>query len=380
MAVSLGNLHTKLKLASFKPLHAGKATEKARVPKEVIFNKNFNGRFNPCKRIVLSEEFMPVFSEKTRGHLRFVPSNDEALSDNMRNDAMRHFMAIRNGVTARTELIFTSNGDGSDKLPSPDDLKSDALKSAPPQDDKENTGLPPPAAQPRANVAAAGLMAMCAEARDAELLNGADFGADGGCAGGGGGGADGCAGGGGVGGPPMPKARKATGSTLSKKDTLKAKKKDALARAAGGGGASGKKRAAPDSSDEEEDLSDEEEGATKGEVSRAQVKPPPQAPKKQKQTKLTPKISLKELPLEHALLTANPVGEHLSVMNAGGRFVLVPASQFGSEGIGGWVAKIKSVAKTSGNPATLLFKDADGASSTHYFKFTHVLETFMPLT
>jgi hypothetical protein len=107
MAVSLGNLHNKLKLASFKPLHPGKASEAPRVPKDVIHNKNFNGRFNACKRIVLSDEFMPVFSEKTRGLLTFVPSTDPAVlrGENERNDAMRHFMAIRNGVAARTELV-----------------------------------------------------------------------------------------------------------------------------------------------------------------------------------------------------------------------------------------------------------------------------------
>ena len=115
-------------------------------------------------------------------------------------------------------------------------------------------------------------------------------------------------------------------------------------------------------------------------VPREKAKPPPPPPKKQKQTKLTPKIAMSELPLEHALLTANPVGEPLNVINAATRFVLVPAAQFGSEGIGGWVAKIKSVAKTIGNVTTLQFKNADGAYSTHHFKLEHVIATFKPLT
>ena len=259
------------------------------------------------------------------------------------------------------------------------------------QDGKENT---------TAKGGAAGL-----SDEDAALLNGADFEGDGG---------------GGAGGPPMPKTGKSTQAaapTVSKRDALRAKKAQQALNATGGGGASGNKRTSTkpqaDSSDEEkdaeEDSSDEEEadkGTKKREAKKPEAKkreakkreakkredsasngevphpPHPPAPKKQKQTRLTPKVSLMELPLDHALLAAPPVGEPLSEQNAGGRFVLVPASQFGSEGIGGWAAKIKAVAKTKNNDflATLQFKDADGASSTHYFKLAYVQETFKPLT
>jgi len=101
MKVHLGRLHTRLKLASFKPLHEGKATEKVRKVEDVISNKFLNGRSYPCKRIVLSEEFRAFFSEKTAALLTFVPAADEALIDNERNALFRHCISVRNGDTPK---------------------------------------------------------------------------------------------------------------------------------------------------------------------------------------------------------------------------------------------------------------------------------------
>ena len=110
--------------------------------------------------------------------------------------------------------------------------------------------------------------------------------------------------------------------------------------------------------------------------------PKPRVPKPPvlKQTSLSPKLSLTELPMEHELLSAEPVGPALQADNAATRFVLVPASQFGATGIGGWVAKIKSVARNRQQATTVIFKDADGKTESHHFTFEHVAASFKPLS
>jgi hypothetical protein len=101
MSIALSRTHKKLGLAQFKPTHFGKATEKKRDVKVVIANKFNNGRLYPCKRIVLCEEFKSYFSEKTRTLISFVPPLDELLDNNPRNNAMKHFVAVRNGTAPR---------------------------------------------------------------------------------------------------------------------------------------------------------------------------------------------------------------------------------------------------------------------------------------
>jgi hypothetical protein len=87
-----------------------------------------------------------------------------------------------------------------------------------------------------------------------------------------------------------------------------------------------------------------------------------------------------EVPLESELLKADAVEPPLTVINAASRFVFVPATQFESEGVGGWVAKVKSVSRGRDQATQITFKDADGKISSHYFMFEHVLAAFKPLS
>ena len=87
-----------------------------------------------------------------------------------------------------------------------------------------------------------------------------------------------------------------------------------------------------------------------------------------------------EVAVDDALVTADAIEPPLTVQNAATRFVFVPAAQFDSEGIGGWVAKIISVARNKQQVTKLNFKDADGKTSAQYFKFDHVAATFRPLS
>ena len=108
MVTYFSKIHRKLKLADFKPAHAGKAgKEKARKVEDVIANKIFNGRNYPCKRIVLSGEFRSIFSLKTQSHLTFKPAGDSALGpNNERNAAMAMFVAVRENTRVRQPLVF----------------------------------------------------------------------------------------------------------------------------------------------------------------------------------------------------------------------------------------------------------------------------------
>lgn len=106
-------------------------------------------------------------------------------------------------------------------------------------------------------------------------------------------------------------------------------------------------------------------GLSPGKMADPTPTPPP--PKSLKQSTLHPKLRMSEIRLNDPLVTAEAVAPPRSVENAASRFVLVPASQFESEGIGGWVACIKSVARGQQQVTTLAFKDADGKSSKQYF-------------
>jgi hypothetical protein len=372
MARFLGLAHKRLKLAPFKPKHAGKVgKEVARVPMDVIGNKFFNARHYPCKRIVLSEEFKPLFSEKLQGHIRFVPPLDSALEDNERNSAMRHFVALCDGSAVRAVPVF----------PDPKCPKPPACAA-----DKENGSQEPPAPHSRADAppaatgggsappAPAALTAAEVEALGAALrpLDGAAFEPA-------------------VGDPPpkMPKAPVArqlpSAYGPTKKAKLQEKRAAAATKRARGGVAKPKSRV-PDSSDEEDkgevdeeeaDDDEAESGLPKGRLAPPPLPPPPR-PKKQ--AKLSASIKLAEVALDDAAVSRDAVEPPLEPKNAATRFIFVPASEFGTEGIGGWVAKITKVGTQKDPTTDIQFKDAESKLSKLYFKFSHVAATFKPLS
>ena len=57
------------------------------------------------------------------------------------------------------------------------------------------------------------------------------------------------------------------------------------------------------------------------------------------QTSLTPKLAMAEVATDSPYVTAAPVLPELTADNAATRYVFVPASEFGAEGIGGYVAR-----------------------------------------
>ena len=91
-------------------------------------------------------------------------------------------------------------------------------------------------------------------------------------------------------------------------------------------------------------------------------------------------MALGEVATDSSVVSETAVEPPFDVINAGSRFVFVPAAQFGAEGIGGWIAKIVSVLKNHDKTTTLQFKDADGKYSRQYFKFEHVVKHFKPLS
>jgi hypothetical protein len=108
MAKALQKLHRRLQLAEFKPKNFGKPNETPRSPAEVFANKVQNGRFQPCKRIVLSDDaYRQYFSETTQQLICFcVEPDDEELVFNARNTAMARFVAVRNGTSEKIALSF----------------------------------------------------------------------------------------------------------------------------------------------------------------------------------------------------------------------------------------------------------------------------------
>ena len=138
-----------------------------------------------------------------------------------------------------------------------------------------------------------------------------------------------------------------------------------------------KKRASDqDSSDAD---SSDDEGAHKKSKGHA---PPPSAKPPQpalRQTVLKPTISLVEVDKDHVAVTASAVEPALTPANAVGRFVFVPGSQWQLD-IGGWVAKICKMGSQKDPTVDVQFKDMDGDRTKEYFKFSHVLATFKPLS
>ena len=98
MAKQLGRLHEAL-LPPFKPTNYGTPRALARPAKKVILLRFQNGRQQPYPRLVLDERFKDYFGEKAlkaMGH-NFVPSTDERLLDNARNDFLRTMIEVHKG-------------------------------------------------------------------------------------------------------------------------------------------------------------------------------------------------------------------------------------------------------------------------------------------
>ena len=84
--------------------------------------------------------------------------------------------------------------------------------------------------------------------------------------------------------------------------------------------------------------------------------------------------------LDHPAVSRDAVGPPLEASTAASRFIFVPAHEFGTEGIGGWIAKITKVGHQKDPTVDVQFKDADGKLKKQYFKFSHVKATFKPLS
>ena len=377
MATSLGRAHARLQLAPFRPMHKGKPNEQPRETKGVIARKFFNARHSACKRIVLSSEFQPIFSEKTQAMIRFVPPGDEELTCNERNAAMAHFAALRSGTAARAVPVFPDEQGAADQENSqqepPRATQPPAASNVTPRTTQPLAAraVTPSATQlPVAgddvlNAGSAAAAAELAEAEELDALDGAELPGD-------------AAAPDGTQLPPKPRGNRKPGDTITitKKGQLAAKRAAAAAKRAEDAAAAAKKRARdfPDSSDEEGSA-----GADLPAGRRAEPTPTPPSPKKQ-QAHLKPKLCLAEVALNHAAVTSTAINPPFEPANAATRFVFVPAAEFGAKGIGGWVAKVIKVGKQKDPTVTIQFKDGDDRLEKQCFSFSHVKAAFKPLS
>ena len=376
-----------------------------RPAKQVITLRHQNARDAPTayKRMVLSSEFQEYIQPKSRASVTWVdPSSVEQLTGNVRNTVMGELVGMYHKsqgepmiITLPSEVAKAKGKEAAAAIAAASTAAAVAAAAG-----LAAAGSNASAAAAAVNAAAAGEDAAAAVAAAsavavngvrqvssewAGLLDGAQFGAE-------------------EHAMPweMPALPKRGGGAKgdgakTKKDCLLAKK--SAAKAAGNAGlstssatsANARKRAkaaAVDSSDdeEEEEASDDDVDSSDVDSSEddaggrvpAPIKPPA---KKLKQSTLPPsKIAMVEVAVDDALVTADAIEPPLTVQNAATRFVFVPAAQFDSEGIGGWVAKIISVARNKQQVTKLNFKDADGKTSAQYFKFDHVAATFRPLS
>ena len=213
--------------------------------------------------------------------------------------------------------------------------------------------------------------------------------------------------------PNLPTGRNGIIPTLilSKKSVLKQKKAEGVAARMAAVGQKRKpapktaaskkavkKKPAKDSEDDNSDDSSSEsefssdDGSVLAPAAAAPVKKKPRvstpvgsgvrAPKSKPaiQTTLLAKVKLSEIPETAPELSAIACNPALTMKNGGTRFVLVPASQFQVKGIGGWIAKIVKITRNKDQTTELQFKDRDGKMTREYFKFSHVLAHFKPLT
>ena len=101
------------------------------------------------------------------------------------------------------------------------------------------------------------------------------------------------------------------------------------------------------------------------------VKPPGKPPAKGK-----PALKLTEVIRESELMLQAAVQPELTPQNGVGRFVLVPAAEFGgAENVGGWVGKIVAVDKR--RPHHTKVKMCDG---NQLWAFAYVAQQFKPLS
>ena len=151
-------------------------------------------------------------------------------------------------------------------------------------------------------------------------------------------------------------------------------------RAKGNGEVAPRKRAG-DSSDDDESSDDGEAAVSAADAGR--VPPPckPAAPKAQKQGELPKsRLALGEVSTTAPQVDAPAVEPVLTHENAAGRFVFAAAALFQAEGIGGYVAKIRKVAKDRQGTTTVQFKDADGKITSSYFQFDFIKASFKTLS
>ena len=86
LAKRLRKLHN-ASFPPFKPFRAGRLNERARDVAEIINFRFMNARNGQCyKRMILDVKFRPVFEGKVANSVVFVPSDNELLIDNARND------------------------------------------------------------------------------------------------------------------------------------------------------------------------------------------------------------------------------------------------------------------------------------------------------
>ena len=391
MVPMLAKIHRQLKLAEFQPKHAGKpGKEKARRVNEVIKNKWSNGRHYGCKRIVLSEEFRDEFSKKTQDLITFTNDPGELGPDNKRNAAMRAFVEMRKGARGRTAIAYPSDpstaaGDAENVSASTANAAAAAASAAAasaaaaaaaaqkPSPKSSSPEQPPDEEPPSSLRADSSDEEEAANSLDLEVLDGAVLMGPRAS----------------EGPPPPPKAKKPAanraasgsavgGAQLSKKDQLKAKKRQKQAsQPKHAKKARTEDSSVEDSSDEDGDSSEgggEEGGGT---VPAPKPKPPP---KPKRQTVLKPKFKVEEIAVDHAAVTSPAAEPALTPANAASRFVFVPASQFGAAVIGGYVARIQKVGRDKQATTSVQFKDADGKMSTEHFTFERVASSFKPLT
>ena len=269
---------------------------------------------------ILSTEYKQYVGPRSQGSVNWVEPASPALEDNIRNEIFGQLVQVY-----RTKKLPPSTV----VLPSKDKA---AVRAEP---EKENGQQEPVQPAEVLRVEDSNVNGI-----DLEKLDGAEM--EGGAV---------------SGAPPMPKPKGMHGGVASavgaadaetKKAQISKKKAAAALTAAAkaSGGKPKKRKVVVDSSDEEEqEDSSSEEDVAEGEGGKArsdgEVNPPPPKPppKKRKQTPLIVKTQLLELAVDHPFVTAPAVDPELTPDRAAGRFVFVPASQFKSEGIGGWIAK-----------------------------------------
>ena len=350
LAMRYRSLHKKLKLAPLTPAHAGKMNETERDVKRAAHLRFQNGRQGlngrPYKRMVFDEKYkehITTKAPKAAQYVNFVSSLSEELQDNKRNDLLGTLLKVYSGELPAMQINFP---EGDARAQFTEVLPKDAGKDS--SDEEEDKEAAKAAAE---RLEAERLKAEKQERDELDALDGAvlpDCDAPL---------------------PSLPSGKKRCGGEENAhengartKKQKEAGKKSAKTAVAGG--------AAGDSSDDE--------------AAHAAPPPkppkPPAPPKPPKQTTLTPKLALSEIPVDHPAVNQPAVEPPLSPVNAATRFVFVPAEQFGSEGIGGWIAKITKVGKQQDPIVDIQFKDADGKLSKQYFKFSHVKTTFKPLS